>query len=657
MLYRFAGFAFESDRHELTTPDGTTVELQAKVEGVLLALLDSPGRTVSKDELLDRVWNDVNITEGSLTRAIFLARRAFGDQEIIRTVRGRGYRIDVPIEHIDVPTERIDVPVGIAPGADAPAAAGAARAAKSQGGAAPDRAGWRRRTGVRIAALGSVLAGLLVFLGRPVPIDEPDRPVPPKGPGPPTALAVLRFADLGGAAEEAYLAEGISQELLGRLARVPGLRVVGSTSSFPLSDRESSTAGIGRRLGVGSVVTGSLRRDGQRLRVNAQLVRAADGFHQWVGAFDLEMADVITLQDTLAGAISAALVEAITSADPLRATRSHRPLPASYDHFLRGMYAQNRRSRDSADRAIAHFERAIALDPRFADAHAELARSLAMFAFYVRDDTEHWSALLDRADEMATRAVALDPDSGPAHAALAGLHRRHQDFVACERELRRAVALAPGYVAAREELAMTLAKLGRLDEARDEILKVVENDPLSPLAHRQVGRIYLYLGEPDRALFHVARALELEPRDDDAPRLLSNIYWEQDRPLEAGEVFIRRYPWLLRGPARVLLRLTGMRTMARLHYEVLRIRSGEACLGRPYDAAGHLAAIGDVEAMFDCLEQAPVANLSYFNVEPLYAPYREDPRFIELCRRAGRPVPATVGSRRRAGSEVVATGG
>jgi len=288
---------------------------------------------------------------------------------------------------------------------------------------------------------------------------------------------------------------------------------------------------------------------------------------------------------------------------------------------------------------VGHFERAVALDPSFADAHAELSRSLARFAFYERTDREHWRALLARADEMARRAVELDAESGPAHAALAGVFRRATDFDGAERELRLAVALAPGYAAAREDLAMTLAKRGTLGEARDHLLQVLESEPLSPLAHRQVGRIYLYLAEPDRALDYLVRALELEPEDDDAPRLLSNVYWEQGRELAAGEVYIRRYPPLLQRPARVALKLIGMRNMSRLHYEVLAYRAGAPCLGKPYEAAGFLAAAGEAEDMFACLERAPVELLSYFNVEPVYAPYREDPRFIALAVRAGRRLP------------------
>lgn len=630
MLYRFAEFTFDSDRHELVRPSGEVVPLPGKAELLLQALLDQSGVTVSREELRERVWPDVNTTEASLRRAVYLVRQALGvdedaDEPVLATVRGRGYRIDAPVSVV------------------APDGPNDAEAAGSPSPGHPDAALDRprlRRPWVRPTALsGFGLLLLFAFLARPISMDVPE-PWPESAPvaRPVTSVAVLRFDDLTRGGEQAHLAEGMAEEVIHRLAQVPSLHVIGRTSSFAIPFG-TGVGDVGRLLGVGSVLEGSIRGEGERLRITAQLVRVEDEAHVFSRTFDIDATGLFAVQDEIAKEIAASLTVAVEAASPVRIVRRDLPDPRAYDHFLRGSTTQQYRSYESATRTVEHFERAVALDPDFAEAWAELSRALARFAFQVRDDRDRYEEVVRRADETAERALALDPSSGLAHAAVAGALRRHGDMAAAAEALRKAVDLEPGYAALLEDYAATLIKLGRLEEAQGWLIRLVERDPRSPLAHRQLGRIQLYLGEPEQAIRSLSRCLELNPTDEDAPRLLSDAYAALGRELEAGEMFIRTYPWLLRGPARAGLRLLGMRRMAGISYAVLRWRSGADCLDLPYEAAGFLAAAGDPEQMFRCLDQAAPTMLTFVGLEPVFAPYRTDPRFAAHVERAGMVLP------------------
>ncbi len=624
MLYRFAGFRFDSDRHELVRPDGETTPLLGKAERLLRALLERPGVTVSHEELLALIWPDVSTTEASLRRAVHLVRQALAggnaaqaeeDEEnaVLATVRGHGYRIDVPVEVIDPHAE---------PHVEAPSA---------------PRSRLRRR--LVLPAVGAGLLLLLVFLGRPIAVDvAASWPEGAPIARPVTSVAVLRFDDLAEGGAQAHIAQGISEEVIHRLAQIPSLHVIGRTSSFALPPG-TPIAEIGSRLGVGSVLEGSVRGDGRQLRVTAQFLRVSDEMHVFSRTFDLDTADLFAAQDEIAGQISADLAEAVEVASPARLDLRRAPNPLAYEHFLRGSTTQQFRSKDGATRTIEQFERAVALDPGFAEAWAELSRALPRFAFYLRAEPARYDAAMRRAEEAALRALALDPTSGLAHAAFAGVLGRNGDMAGAAVELRKGVELAPGYSALLEDYGMTLARLGRLEEARDLLTRLVERDPLSPLAHRQLGRLHLYLGEPEQAIRSLLRCLALNPTDEDAPRLIADAYTAQGRELEAGEMFIRRYPWALRAPARAGLRLFGIRGMARISYELMRWRSGDNCLRRPYAAAGYLAVAGEREGMFRCLEAAPPTMLTFLGLEPVFAPYRDDPRFARVLARTGMVAP------------------
>gem|GEM_PF-3417237 len=619
VLYRFAGFTYDSDRHELARPDGEVVPLPGKAELLLQTLLDRSGVTVSREQLLEAVWPDVKTTEASLRRAAYLVRQALDVHEdgapVLATIRGRGYRIDVPVTVV-APSD--------------PAAAGVPAAAHQPASRRP----WVGPT----ALAGSLLFLLLLVLGRPIEVDAPEsgsesaplaRPV--------TSVAVLPFDVPTERDGRPHLGEGMAEEVVRRLALVPSLHVIGSRSSSTIPTG-TTLDDIGRMLGVGSVLRGDLRDDGERLHITVELLRVEDDQQVFARTFEVDSSDLFAAQDDIAKEIVASLSTAVEDNSPLHITPRHQPDPRAYDHFLRGSTAQQYRSYASATRTVEHFERAVALDPAFAEAWAELSRALSRFAFHVHD-RKRYEDLVGRADATAHHALSLDPSSGLAHAAVAGALRHRGDMAGAADALRKAVDLEPGYAALIEDYSMTLVRLGRLEEAKSWLVRLVDRDPLSPLAHRQLGRTQLYLGQPEQAIRSLLRCLELNPADEDAPRLLSDAHAALGRELQAGEVLIRTAPWSLRAPARVGLRLLGMQRMARITYQLLRWRTGADCLNQPYAAAGFLAAGGDREGMFHCLDEADPTMLTFVGFEPVFAPYRKDPRFATLVERAGMVLP------------------
>jgi TolB-like protein len=321
--------------------------------------------------------------------------------------------------------------------------------------------------------IGILLIAVVVLLVRQSDIGKPKPPANP-------AIAVLPFENLSGDPEQEYFAEGLAEETLDRLGRVPGLKVIARSSSFGFKGKDVDAQTIAAKLGVTTLLEGSVRRDGQRLRLNARLIDGASGEQVWSGSFDREMTDVFAVQAELAGAIVNAIVPA-AKGSPAESTDAPTTDLDAYDLYLAARSQLVVRTPESIQKSLDLIEQAVRLDPDFARAQAHLANSLAFRAMF-SDDLESPESLelLRRAESAAHRALALDPELSEAHGAYANLLRT-TGRPGAEEQYKRALELNPNNAASWHDYSVYLGNLaGRDEEARRAMQRALELDPRQP---------------------------------------------------------------------------------------------------------------------------------------------------------------------------------
>jgi TolB-like protein/Flp pilus assembly protein TadD len=320
---------------------------------------------------------------------------------------------------------------------------------------------------------------------------------------------VLPFANLSADPENEYFADGMTDELINALAKVPGLRVVSRTSAFAFKGKQLDVRSIGAQLSVQAVVEGSVRRAGRRLRLSAQLTNVADGYQLWSETFDRELEDVFAMQDELSRGIVNTLQIRLLGPQSGGLVKSSTDDFEAYTLYLKGRHFWNRRTEASLWRGLEYFEQALLRDPNYAPAHARVADSYAILGFYCAiPPTEAFP----QAREAARRALERDGTLAEARPALAYVAMYHDwDWAGAEREFRHAIALKPGYSTAHQWYGNYLAVLGRFDESIAEFTRAIALDPLSPLKNAALGWGYYFARRYDEAVAQCRRALELDP--------------------------------------------------------------------------------------------------------------------------------------------------
>ncbi len=320
--------------------------------------------------------------------------------------------------------------------------------------------------------IGALLVTVVVLLVRQSDIGKPR---PPENP----AIAVLPFENLSGDPDQEYFSDGLAEEMLDRLGRVPGLKVIARSSSFGFKGKDVATTTIAERLGVTTLLEGSVRRDGQRLKLHARLIDGATGQQVWSGSFDRELIDIFAVQAELAAAVVEAIVPAAKGSPAERSIAPTLDLSA-YDLYLAARGQLVLRSFNSIPKSVELSEQAVRLDPGFAQGQAQLANSLSFLAEMGPDLTpEQRSALRRRAEATAHEALALDPDLSEAHGAYANL-LRNTGRPGAEEEYRRALELNPNNAASWHDYAVFLGNAGRRTESNQATARALELDPRQP---------------------------------------------------------------------------------------------------------------------------------------------------------------------------------
>ncbi len=375
----------------------------------------------------------------------------------------------------------------------------------------------------------AIVIGVLVIAVAVLLVRQSDlgKPKPPENP----AIAVLPFENLSGDPEQEYFADGFAEELMDRLGRVPGLRVIARSSSFSFKGRKQDARSVAEQLGVTTVLEGSVRRDGRRLKLNARLIDGATGQQVWSGSFDREMQDVFDVQAELASAVMTAIVPAV------RGEVVAMPPPTTdldaHDNYLLGLAAQRSRVIGRLTDSVAYLERAVELDPSYAMAHAALARSLILAATYSGGDTSlREDPRLKRAEQVVFKALSLDPTLSDAHGAYGNLLRLTES-PAAEEEYRRALELNPNNAIVAHDYAVLLGmNPGREADVRRMQELALSLDPRSAIVWtNRLGDILETEG-PAAFSAQFNRALQVFAGDPDGLSTLVLATWASASPLE-----------------------------------------------------------------------------------------------------------------------------
>lgn len=501
-------------------------------------------------------------------------------------------------------------------------------AGMGEGGARTRRSSGRRWVLSAAALLVVAAAGLLAWpSGGPAPT-----PAPGRRPLLPSSIAVLPFLDLSEGADRKYLADGLTEELISSLARNPSLRVVARSSVFAFEGRGLDVRQIGEQLGVGSLLEGSVRTSGDRLRVTAQLVRARDGFHLWTQSYDRDMGDLFAVQIEIANRIREEIEPELGLV--LGAPGTPRaPDPRAYRAQLEARYHWNRRP-EGLTAAVALFEEALGYDPGYAAAWAGLAGAyLAQWTYL--PDPDRVDELLGQARHAIGEALFLDDQLGLAHTALGTLRGFELRWAESEAAFRRAVELDPGHAETHYNLSVSLVLAGRVEEAREVIARAVDLDPLSPIMLRHAGLFALFAGDSEAARELARRSLALKPGEFRARVLLARSHLAEGDERGAIEAYAQGTPFWLRPLTRIGGRLLGPRRSASLLLGWSAIQTGQRCTPIPEGGAWAAAFVGDARLMVHCLNEAADLRRVGFMQDPVFDPHRDLPEFRAYLERVG----------------------
>ena len=324
------------------------------------------------------------------------------------------------------------------------------------------------------------------------------------------SIAVLPFTNLSGDASKDYFSDGMSEELLNLLARVPGLQVAARTSAFAFKGRNVDIREVGKELGVETVLEGSVRQSGDQVRITAQLIDTETGFHLWSETYDRKLQDIFAVQDEIAQAIVEELKIELAPKEQQLAQRDQAPTQnvAAYELYLQGRAIWKRRGEDNLKRAVELYQSALARDPGFARAHAALASAYVVLPGYTRADGDE-PQYMQMAERSARQALALDPKIGEAHAVLAQINSGRGNFLDAESGFFFAISLEPNEPTPHHWYSILLQKVGRLDAALEQARRAYELDPSAPVHATNLANVWLMRGDDEQALRYAALARDL----------------------------------------------------------------------------------------------------------------------------------------------------
>jgi TolB-like protein/Tfp pilus assembly protein PilF len=473
------------------------------------------------------------------------------------------------------------------------------------------------------------------------------RPKPRTPPGQRLTLAVLPFDNLSGDADQEYLSDGLTEEMITQLGRLEPdrLRVTARSSTWKYKHADRDIDRLRQELGADYVLEGSLRRAGERVRVTAQLIQDVDQTHVWAETYERDLGDVLVLESEVARAVARAIALKLTPDAQARLASARSVRPESYQDYLRGRYFWNRRTEAALKQAIGYFQRAIAADPDYARAYSGLADCYSSLGASSAVGALPPRQAMPEAKAAALKALQIDGTLAEAHNSLAQVHLLYDwDLAASEKEFRRALELDPEYTTAHHWYSHCLVALGRTDESLAESKRALELEPLNLVVGVHLGWHYLYARQYDQAIEQFRKTLELDPAFPQAQRYAAWAYLQKGMRQEAIASLRAALGPLGRNPEvegelGYALGVAGRRAEALAMLEGLRQLPSTRYVP-PYSVALVHAGLGDRDQALAWLEKAYGERsdyMLYLNREPMLDDLRSDPRFAALVRRVGLP--------------------
>jgi TolB-like protein/Flp pilus assembly protein TadD len=455
------------------------------------------------------------------------------------------------------------------------------------------------------------------------------------------SLAVLPLQNLSGDPSQDYVADGMTEELIGRLSRIHGLRVISRTSSMHFKNTQLSIPEIAKMLGVEAIVEGSLVHEGNLVRVHAQLIRGATDEHIWAGEYQREYRSILEVQEEITRSIVQQIEITVAPEDRAHLASTHSVDPEAHENYLKGRYCFNQRTQDALNKSIRFYQEAIERDTGYAPAYSGLAEAYAMLGF--RGGLPSKDAL-SRAKASALKAIELDDALAEPHASLAFIAETHEwDWATAEREYKRALQLNPGNAEVHNWYAGYLTYTGRYDDGISEAKRARDLDPLSlPINNALAGRL-LAGGRYKEALQQVQRTLELDADFAPAHQTLGWVYLHTGKQEDAIREFQDALTLSGREDSDLELDLgfayavSGKRDEARTILAKLERLQQQGHVPSGSIAILH-GALGESNQAFVWLEKAYEERdpqLTYLKAGRRFEPLRKDPRFEQLVHRVG----------------------
>ncbi len=456
------------------------------------------------------------------------------------------------------------------------------------------------------------------------------------------SIAVLPLVNASNDPNTEYLSDGISEALINSLTELQELRVIARSTAFRYKGKDVDPQQVGRELNVQTVLMGRVRQLGDTLNIQVDLVDATTGAQLWGTEYERKLSDVLSVKQTIAREVTDKLRLKLSGAEQQRLTKRDTTNAEAYQFYLRGRFYWNKRTAEGMKKAIEEFQQAIEKDPSYALAYAGLADAYTTSPGYSATPV---SEAAPKARAAAARAIELDPNLAEAHASFANICMSfNSDSAGAEKEFLRAIELNPNYPSAHHWYALLLGNLGRFDEAKREILRAQQLDPLSLIINRTVGDVFLWAREYDQALEQFKKTLEIDPNFPPVHEDLAAVYSMKGRYEEALQEMNKaialngRLPHYVAAIACIHAK-SGHKLEAQKMLNELLAREKTDYVSSS-DIALVYIALGDKEKAFERLEEAVIhGQNTYMNLKvgPAWDSLRGDPRFAELLRRAGLP--------------------
>jgi TolB-like protein/DNA-binding winged helix-turn-helix (wHTH) protein/Tfp pilus assembly protein PilF len=623
----FHPFRLDTANHCLWSGEDR-VRIPPKAFDVLRYLVENPGRLVTQDELLEALWPDTYVNPEILRKYILDIRKILGDRPdkpmFIETIPKRGYQFVASV--ID------DNGAGPLP---SPASDATQDTVRSETAPSPN-ANLLGKGRLRKLATPAVLVFITVAMaiyfwpGR----NKPNAPSLHDN-----SIAVLPFADMSPGKDQEYFSDGLTEELINDLARVPGLKVVARSSAFQFKGRNEDLRGVAQKLGVANVLEGSVRKEGNQVRITASLTKADDGFQLWSETYDREVSHIFAAQDEIARAVATALQSKLLSAGSAAISAGSRITnPEAYQAYLQGQYYTARgQDREDLTKALASAEQAIKLDANYASGWAQRSQVLERLArIGLIDGADGFR----RARESAEKAISLDAGSTTGYLTLALVQMNHDwDWEGADASLKKAALLEPGSAAVLGSRAHLARIFSRVDEAIGLYEQAIALDPLRANYHLALGYELFIGGRYEQARAELQKAQDLNPQLSSLHLTIGEIFLLQGRWQEALEEMEKENgDWQkLSGEVWAYHSLGRREESDKALKKLIATHQNEAA----YQIAEACAYGGETEKAFQWLDRAfqqRDPGMPELKTDPLMKSLRQDPRYAELLKKMRLPM-------------------